>query len=130
MVIGRIPNVESTQYNQYLRETYSPLYQKLELKSHISKADLHNVLKPQTDTNGKIKSIVSGFANVHFLDPLEINSDFWKTAPLSDENILVYKDSGHLNQYGSDLWGKQSSVMVQLIFRELSKMKKSNESIN
>ncbi|HEX7673959.1 MAG TPA: acyltransferase family protein [Bdellovibrio sp.] len=130
VVIGRIPGVESSQYNQYLRETYSPLYQKFELKSHVSKLDLHHVLKPETDTNAKIKAIVSEFSYVKFLDPLEINSDFWKTAPFSNENILVYKDGGHLNQYGSDLWGKQSSVKVQHIFREVSKMKENSESIN
>ncbi|MDG0817713.1 acyltransferase family protein [Bdellovibrio svalbardensis] len=119
VVIGRIPGVDSSQYNQYLRETYSPLYQKFELKSHISKLDLHNSLKPQTNANAKIKAIASEFNYVKFLDPLEINSNFWKTAPLSKENILVYKDAGHLNQYGSDLWGKLSAVKVQLIFREL-----------
>lgn len=123
VVIGRIPGVESTQYNQYLRETYSPLYQKFELKSHVSHTDLQNVLKPQTSSNAKIKAIVSEFSHVKFLDPLEINYDFWKNAPFSNENILVYKDSGHLNQYGSDLLGKQSSLTVKHIFSELSKAK-------
>ncbi|QDK37223.1 acyltransferase family protein [Bdellovibrio sp. NC01] len=130
LVIGRIPGVESAQYNQYLRETYSPLYQKFELKSHVSHVDLHNVLKPQTGSNAKVKTIVSEFSYVKFLDPLEINSDFWKTAPFSSEHILVYKDGGHLNQYGSDLWGKLSSAKVQHIFKELSKIKSNNESIN
>lgn len=130
LVIGRIPGVDSSQYNQYLRETYSPLYQKFELKSHVSRSDLHNVLKPQTDSNAKIKAIVSEFSYVKFLDPLEINSDFWNKAPFSNENILVYKDGGHLNQYGSDLWGKQSSAKVQHIFQELSKTKSRAESIN
>ncbi len=130
VVIGRIPEVESSQYNQYLRETYSPFYQKLELKSHVSKLDLQGVLKPETDTNEKIKAIVSEYQNVRFLDPLEINSSFWKSAPFSKENILVYKDGGHLNQYGSDLWGKLSALKVQMIFRELSKTKEHSRSGN
>jgi calcineurin-like phosphoesterase family protein len=119
VVIGRIPGVDSSQYNQYLRETYSPLYQTFELKSHVSKGDLHHVLQPQNNSNAKIKSIVSEFKYVKFLDPLEINSDFWKNAPFSKENILVYKDGAHLNQYGSDLWGKLSAVKVQRFFRAL-----------
>jgi Predicted acyltransferases len=130
VIIGRIPGVESSRYNQYLRETYSPLYQKFELKSHVSKLDLHKVLKPQTDANEKIKTIAAEFNNVKFLDPVEINSDFWKNAPFSNENILVYKDGGHLNQYGSDLWGKLSSVKIQHIFRKLKKMKETSESVN
>lgn len=123
VVIGRIPGVEDSRYNQYLRETYSPFYQKFEVKSHVTPLELQGVLKPQTDTNDKMKAIVSEFENVKFLDPLEVNPTFWKSAPFSKDHILVYKDGGHLNQYGSDLWGRLSALKVQKIFRELSQKK-------
>lgn len=123
VVLGRIPGVDSSHYNQYLRETYSPLYQRLDLKSHVDKFELHSSLTPNTVANAKIKNITLEFKNVKFLDPLEINRNFWKTAPLSSENILIYKDAAHLNQYGSDLWGKQSANEVRHIFGELFKNK-------
>lgn len=126
VVFGRIPGVDSSHYNQYLRETYSPLYQKFEISSHVSKFELHKSLTQQSDTNAKMRAISSEFSYVTFLDPLDFNSDFWETAPLSKENILVYKDGAHLNQYGSDLLGRLSATKVRNIFDEFSKKKSFN----
>lgn len=119
VVLGRIPDVDRSDYNQYLRQTYSPLYQALHWQSRIDKTQLHRSLKPNSAANAKIQALTSEFKHVTFLDPEKIHPQFWQTAPLSPDNILIYKDSAHLNQYGSDLWGQQSAPQSQDIFRKL-----------
>lgn len=119
VVLGRIPNVDRSDYNQYLRQTYSPLYQALRWQSRIDKTQLHLSLKPNSDANAKIQALSAEFKHVTYLDPEKIHPQFWQTAPLSPDNILIYKDSAHLNQYGSDLWGQQSAPQIQDIFSRL-----------
>lgn len=119
VILGRIPDVDRSDYNQYLRQTYSPLHQALRWQSRIDKTQLHHSLKPNSDANAKIQALSADFKHVTFLAPEKIHPQFWQTAPLSPDNILIYKDSAHLNQYGSDLWGQQSAPQIQDIFRKL-----------
>ena len=119
VILGRIPDVDRSDYNQYLRQTYSPLYQALHWQSHVDKFEIHNSLTPNSDANAKIKALSTEFKHVTFLNPEEIHPQFWQTAPLSPDNILIYKDPAHLNQYGSDLWGRLSASQVQDLFNRL-----------